>query len=130
MGEKPGAYDMTMRSPITRADAKRFVTRHMTDNNPSGTEMVYIDFPMADMTTLATNHPGINGFRVYIGKNDADKQTLIVVATKTSGTTCRKEDPEVSGLIGFDFGTLCPPDCNATCDPNSIAKEVYGTLIP
>ena len=113
---------------ITRKEAVGFVQRHKTVSNPFGQGTIHVTFPVEEITDfirdskLEPNH----FLRFYFGRNDDNDRTVIIVGARPgkSGTIELTESDDGNDIIGRDFGTLCPPQCDRQ-DIGSIAHEVF-----
>jgi hypothetical protein len=100
----------------------------------------YVWFSLADLKAFVDemDEHQADGIRVYFGAlNNPDnatlhnKQTVVFVCTKqVPDTDCHEEmidDVTTTVEDGYDFGSLCPPECNhCSCEQESIAQEVFG----
>lgn len=133
--------------PIPLPDAERLVRNHKNSSNLTK-DCVYIYFSFEElrdyMLTMEDIDGDASGLRIYLGRHDAtatgsykDRQTVVLVATKTDDDGCITEmlednNPETDPP-SYDFGTLCPPNCSCECEnEDSIAFRIYGrnTLCP
>lgn len=131
---------------INRATALDLINRYMSNqhialqNQTSRYDSVYVYFSLEQLKAfiedMYANHA--DGLRVYFGaiNNPSDiryhlKQTVVFVPTKKiEGTSCHEEfidNSDVTVAVGYNFGSLCPPECNhCACEEMSLAKEAYG----
>jgi hypothetical protein len=121
---------------------------HLQQHTQIGFDTVYVQFnitTLIDYLSAMKNNPDqtkkADGCRIYLGAHDQDatgvdlksynnKTTLIFVATQEQTDGSIKEllsNAGLGGMLGFDFGTLCPPSCSCPEDPESIVNLVYGT---
>ena len=121
---------------------------HLQQHPQIGFDTVYVQFDITsliDYLTAMKNNPDqtkkADGCRIYLGAHDQfatgvdsqpynNKTTLIFVATQKQSDGTVKEmlsNNGLGGMLGFDFGTLCPPSCSCPEDDESIVNLVYGT---
>ncbi|HTF06178.1 MAG TPA: hypothetical protein VK826_19240 [Bacteroidia bacterium] len=136
---------------INRTAALALVSRykaiqHDTIKNKLGYyDSIYVWFSidtlrtfLEEMDTLQGHE--VSGVRVYFGTMNTpqpekasyhNKHTVVFVCTEQiEGTSCHVElidNSEETPEEGYNFGSLCPPECNhCACDELSLAKEVFG----
>jgi hypothetical protein len=129
---------------INRATALSLVqhyknTQHSILKTAGLDNTVYAWFSIAALKTFLEDliTCQASGVRVYFGAINApgtpkhDKQTVVFVCTsQTENPACHVEliDNDSDTVEdGYDFGSLCPPECNhCACAESSIARDVFG----
>lgn len=119
--------------------------KYIKDGTNLGFNTVYVSLKLKEfiecLQRLYKNGDGSTICRIYFGAHDgqekingidvSNKMTLIFVGAKVVGD-CIVEQIDNTTMPGYDFGTLCPPQCAVCCeDDNSLASEIYpGQLCP
>lgn len=130
---------------INKATVSALVNRyktiqHTTLKNKIGHyDSIYAWFSIEDLRIFLQDmeaYPA-SGVRVYFGAiNNPDspeyhnKLTVAFVCTQQiEGTDCHEELIDDIGDVlpdGYNFGSLCPPECNhCACEGSSIAKDIF-----
>lgn len=133
-----------------RAEAKRMITNYRNlhhaylQSHPNiGFNTIYVNFELNALINALVSlrdNAHADSCRIYFAAHDAsqpmpdgfdykNKQTLIFIGTRTvDGCTEELINDTAGYKLGYDFGTLCPPQCDNCCiNDSSIASEVFGT---
>lgn len=113
---------------ISLEEAILFVERYKKKFNTNGRGTIHVTFPVYEIENFIRDRglKSTDFLRFYFGRN-GDHRTIIIVGAQ-KGPHCPVEfkDPVFLEIqsIGWDFGTLCPPQCRVP-DKNSLAYAVY-----
>ena len=110
---------------------KRYITRWL-DGKPEETTTAYVELPVKAVKDLLKRNSRLlnkpDFIRIYIGINDDERLTAILVAANTENNQS-VEIADSNATYGENFGTLCPP-YNAEGDPNSLASIIHSEIHP